>query len=161
MTILAQDTFDGDTVGTIAPGWSNLTGAFTVLADPAGGSNRVFGCASPADGNVCFLSGVSASASLYFETLQRVPVANVSNTIGSFVRMASDGSTGYLVNVAVDSSGNVALVGFKKTGAGAYSSIGTGSSNLFPVVVGDVISLKVVASASTISAYAAKNGAAY
>lgn len=115
MTTLYSSNFDAATVGSIAPGWANLNGSWTVQAtQPVSGANA-FGSFNKQQGNQVIYTGVAARADMGINATRKAGATLY--TMGYMVRATADGLNSYIVIV-----GPAAAAG--KLNISVYSNIG-------------------------------------
>lgn len=155
MSILLQTSFETDTVGARPPGWNNINGTWVVSAtDPVTGSNGLI-ASTNAVGNFVTYTGVAAQAYQKLTFSQRLgstPTGSpfVDNYMAPAVRCGADGASGYLMLPKSTGAGEISIIGYKITAAGAYTQITQSGAVLTGMAVGDVLLAEVIATGTTV-----------
>lgn len=142
MTILAQDTFDTDTAGAIAPGFTAKTGTWSVGTVGAVSGSQSFGATSNTDGDFALHTGV-ASRSGSRVTIACKLTSNPSsgtNTYYPALRMDSAYQNGYLF--APETATVESRLRLYKRAGGSFSVIAESAFDFSSWAVGDVMMLE-------------------
>lgn len=152
MTVLAQDNFDSDTVGAIAPGWAAKIGTWAVgTSNPVSAPNS-FGATSNTDGDVALYTGAGTTAnmSLALSMIQSRPTASFT-IMGIVLRSDLANNNNYTIVFSNGSGSSIVVTLFKKV-SGTYSQVGM-NTVAFTQASGNTIKVKASISGATISVF--------
>lgn len=143
MTTLYTDNFDTDTAGSIATGWTGLTGTWQVgTVNPSSGT-QAFGDTAHVVGNLAQLTGLAARGDCVITCVQKLLSTGVGTTYHIAFRTNSGWTSGYQFGLAF--SGTLASLAFqfyRKTG-GTYTKLNESSATAKGFAANDMLNFEV------------------
>ena len=114
MTLIYSDSFDADTAGALAAGWSNVTGTWRVgTLRPVTGTQS-FGDTAASNGDVALYTAATAAADMEVFYNETIGTAANSSAIGCVLRSDSTFANAYAILIYNGPTGSNQLILFKR-----------------------------------------------
>jgi hypothetical protein len=123
MTVLYTNNFDTDTAGSIATGWTGLTGTWQVGTTNPSSGTQAFGDTAHVVGNLAQLTGLAARADSVIQCVQKLQSTGVGTTYHIAFRTNSGWTNGYQFALAFSGTLGALAFQFYRKSSGSYTKL--------------------------------------